>query len=63
MAPMSELLPLLLVLACPLGMLAMVAAPALVRRFTRRTQPSTATPPRGTGTDEHQATRLATAGR
>jgi hypothetical protein len=40
-----------------------VAAPALVRRFTRRTQPSTATPPRGTGTDEHQATRLATAGR
>jgi hypothetical protein len=33
---MLKLLPLLLVLACPLGMLAMMAAPVLARRFARR---------------------------
>jgi hypothetical protein len=32
---MFEYLPLLFALACPLGMLAMMAAPALVRRFRR----------------------------
>jgi hypothetical protein len=29
-------LPLLFTLACPLGMIAMMAGPALVRRFTHR---------------------------
>jgi hypothetical protein len=31
----SELLPLLFALACPLGMVAMMAGPALARRFAR----------------------------
>jgi hypothetical protein len=35
---MSHLLLLLLPLACPLGMLAMMTTPALARRFTRSTQ-------------------------
>jgi hypothetical protein len=34
---MSQLLPLLFALACPLGMAAMMAGPVLLRRLTRRT--------------------------
>ena len=63
---MSELLPLLLVLACPLGMLAMMAAPALARRFTRPTghpdgaRCTTAPLPDRAGTDGRNAAHLAT---
>jgi hypothetical protein len=39
---MSEILPLLLVLACPIGMASMMFLPALARRLGRRT-PSTGT--------------------
>ncbi len=61
---MPELLPLLFALACPLGMLAMMAGPALARRFARRTQPSTTTPQHSpTATDNQGTTDLATARR
>lgn len=33
---MTEILPLLLVLACPIGMASMMFLPALGRRFARR---------------------------
>jgi hypothetical protein len=66
MALTSELLPLPLALACPLGMLAMMAAPALARRVARRTERpdgarSTTMPlPSRVGTDERNTAHLAT---
>jgi hypothetical protein len=40
---MLQLLPLLFALACPLGMTAMMAGPAVVRRIRRARQPADST--------------------
>jgi hypothetical protein len=40
---MFELFPVLIALACPLGMVAMMALPALGRRFARRTESAKST--------------------